>query len=49
MAAGATQYLPTWAQSKEMVEAEKQYQTLEKRGKYAEAIPHAKRFIELAG
>lgn len=40
---------PVWAQSKAMDEAYDQFDKLEAQGKYAEAIPHAKRFIELAG
>ena len=38
-----------WAQSKAMDEAYDQFDELEAQGKYAEAIPRAKRFIELAG
>ena len=38
---------PVWAQSKEMIAAYDQYKELNGQGKYAEAIPFAKRFIEL--
>ena len=40
---------PVWAQSKELRAAFQQYKELKAKGKYAEAIPYAKRFIELAG
>ena len=37
-----------WAQSAELDAAFRQYQSLEKQAKYAEAIPYAQAFIELA-
>ena len=40
---------PGWTQSKEMDAAYEQYKELKGQGKYAEAIPHAKRFVELVG
>ncbi len=40
---------PGWAQSKELMAEFRQYNELKSQGKYAEAIPHARRFIELAG
>ncbi|MGY9001084.1 MAG: hypothetical protein ACKVIK_14300, partial [Rhodospirillales bacterium] len=48
MVACATQSLPAWAQSAELDAALKQYQTLTKQGKYAEAIAFAQTFIALA-
>ena len=36
------------AQSPELEAAFKEYQKLNKQGKYAEAIPFAKKFVELA-
>ena len=47
MVACATQSLPAWAQSAELDAAFKQYQMLNKQGKYAEAIPYAQRVIAL--
>ena len=47
MVACATQSLPAWAQSADSDTAFKQFQTLDKRGKYAEAIPFAQTFIAL--
>ena len=46
--AGITQSPPARAQSAELIAAFKQYQALKKQGKYAEAIPVAKTFVELA-
>ena len=46
--AGVTQSLTAWAQSAELDAAFRQYQSLEKQAKYAEAIPYAQAFIELA-
>jgi hypothetical protein len=43
-----TQSLPAWAQSVELNNAYKQYQMLNKQGKYAEAIPFAQTVIALA-
>jgi len=48
MVACATQSLPAWAQSAELINAFKQLQTLKKQGKYAEAIVFAQTFIALA-
>jgi hypothetical protein len=48
IAAGATQSLPAWAQSAELYAAFKQYQALNKQGKYSEAVPFAQTFIDLA-
>jgi len=48
MTAGATQSLPAWAQSAELDAAFKQYQTLNKQGKYTKALPFAQTFIKLA-
>jgi tetratricopeptide (TPR) repeat protein len=48
MVACTTQSLPAWAQSDELYAAFKQYQALNKQGKYAEAIPFAQTFIALA-
>ena len=42
------QILPAWAQSVELTAAFKQNLSLKQQGKYAQAIPFAKRFIELA-
>ena len=39
---------PAWAQSAEMHAAFKQYQVLQKQGKYAEDIPFAQKVNELA-
>ena len=44
---GATYSLPAWAQSAEIMATFKQYQALNKQGKYSEAVPFAKTFIEL--
>jgi tetratricopeptide (TPR) repeat protein len=46
--AGPIQSPPVWAQSAELYAAFKQYQALNKQGKYAEAVPFAQTFIELA-
>ena len=46
--AGAAQSPTAWAQSAQLMDAFKKYQALEKRGKYAEAIPYAQTFIEFA-
>ena len=46
--AGAPQSPTAWAQSAQLMDAFKKYQALEKRGKYAEAIPYAQTFIEFA-
>jgi hypothetical protein len=48
LAAGPIQSPPAWAQSAELDAAFKQYQALNKQGKYAEAIPFAQTFIALA-
>jgi hypothetical protein len=48
MVASTTQSRPAWAQSAELDAALKQFQTLDKQGKYAEAIPFAQTFIALA-
>ena len=45
---GAAQSPTAWAQSAQLMDAFKKYQALEKRGKYAEAIPYAQTFIEFA-
>ena len=39
---------PGWGQSKEIIEAFKQYKEHERQGKYAEAIRYAKSYVELA-
>ena len=46
--AGVTQSPTAWAQSAELHAAFRQYQSLEKQGKYTEAIPYAQKFIEFA-
>ncbi len=38
---------PVWSQSKEMYAAYERYKELKSQGEYAEAIPHAKRLLEL--
>jgi tetratricopeptide (TPR) repeat protein len=48
MVACTTQSLPAWAQLAELFNAFKQYQTLNKQGEYAKAIPFAQTFIALA-
>tara|TARA_Y100000588_G_scaffold284755_1_gene302368 strand:- start:285 stop:785 length:501 start_codon:yes stop_codon:yes gene_type:complete len=48
LVAGSTLSLPAWAQSAELDAAFRQYQSLEKQAKYAEAIPYAQAFVELA-
>ena len=45
---GNTQSPTAWAQSAELHAAFRQYQSLDKQGKYAEAIPYAQTFIEFA-
>ena len=45
---GITQSPTAWAQSAELDAAFRQYQSLEKQAKYAEAIPYAQAFVELA-
>tara|TARA_Y100001934_G_C11926229_1_gene573610 strand:- start:87 stop:413 length:327 start_codon:yes stop_codon:yes gene_type:complete len=46
--AGVIQSPTAWAQSAALNAAFRQYQSLKKQGKYAEAIPFAKLFAELA-
>ena len=48
MIACTAQSLPVWAQSARLIAAFRQYQSLEKQGKYAEAIPYAQTVIKLA-
>ena len=46
--AGPIQSPPVWAQSAELMATFKQYQALNKQGKYAEAVPFVQTVIELA-